>query len=80
LVAESLRLEHGACDEDDEFGLHLPAADANVEAANDVLLFFAEVPVLDVWPQIVEPSQPAAFATPLQPWNQQIMYRSSVTI
>jgi hypothetical protein len=36
--------------------------------------------VLDVWPQIVEPSQPAAFATPLQPCNQKIMHRSSVTI
>ena len=58
-----------AYDEEKELmlGNRLPAADANVQAANNVLLFFGEVAVLDVWPQIVEPSQPAAFAAPLQP-------------
>jgi hypothetical protein len=44
-----------------------PAPDANVEAANDAVLFRGEVPMLYVWPQVVEPPQPAALAAPLQP-------------
>jgi hypothetical protein len=48
----------------------LPAPYADIEAANDVLLFFREVTMLNVWPQIVEPSQPAAFPASLQPCNK----------
>ena len=52
----------------------LPAPNANVEAANDVLLFFCEGTMLNVWPQIVEPSQPAAFPASLQPWNKSFIH------
>jgi len=48
----------------------LPASNANVEAANDMLLFFCEVTMLNIWPQIIEPSQPAAFPASLQSCNK----------
>ena len=34
-----------------------------------MLLFFCEVTVLNVSPQIIEPSQPAAFVASLKPCN-----------
>jgi hypothetical protein len=57
----------------------LPASDANVEAANDMLLFFCEVTMLNVWSQIVEPSQPAAFPASLQPCNDESYSFTTVT-
>jgi len=35
-----------------------------------MLLFLCEVTMLNIWPQIIEPSQPAAFPASLQPYNK----------
>lgn len=42
-----------------------PAADAYVEAADDVVLFLGEAPVLDIGPEIIQPPKPAALPAPL---------------
>lgn len=44
-----------------------PAADADVEAADDVVLFVGEAAVLYVGAEVVQPPQPAALPAPLQP-------------
>lgn len=44
-----------------------PAADADVEAADDPILVLGEPAVLDVWPEVVQPPEPAALAASLEP-------------
>ena len=44
----------------------VPAADGSEEVADDPVLVVREATVLYVWPQIVEPPQPAALAAPLE--------------
>jgi hypothetical protein len=46
---------------------NIPASYANVEFADGAVLLRGEVPMLYVGPQIIEPPQPAALATSLQP-------------
>jgi hypothetical protein len=36
-----------------------------MQADDDFLFFFSVIPSLDIWPQIIQPSQSATFATPL---------------
>ena len=48
----------------------VPAPYANVEAADDAVLLWGEIAMLYVGPQVIEPPQPAALATPLQPCMQ----------
>ena len=38
-----------------------------VELEDGLLFLLGELPSLDVWPQVVGPSQPAALATPVEP-------------
>jgi hypothetical protein len=51
----------------------IPAAYGSEEVADDPVLVVREVTMLYVWPQIVEPTQPAALAAPLQPCNNAIL-------
>jgi hypothetical protein len=38
-----------------------------VELEDGLFFLLGELPSLDVWPQVVGPSQPAALATPVEP-------------
>ena len=40
----------------------IPASNFVVESANDVVFFLSETAVLDVWPEIIEPSEAATLA------------------
>ena len=55
--------------------LYLPASNGSEEVADDSILVIREVAMLYVWPQIVEPPQPAALAAPLQPCNARSFFR-----
>jgi hypothetical protein len=43
------------------------ASELGVEGDDDGVLLLGEAAVPDVWPEVVEPPQPAALAAPLQP-------------
>lgn len=43
----------------------LPAPNTNIEAADDVVFFFRESPMLDVWPQVIQPSQSTTLSASL---------------
>lgn len=49
----------------------VPASDTDVEAADYVVFFLGKTSMLDVRPQVIQPSQSAAFPTPPQPFNYQ---------
>lgn len=49
--------------------MEIPAANANVEAADDAVFFLGEAAALDVRPQVIQPPQPATLPTSLQPYN-----------
>jgi hypothetical protein len=43
----------------------VPVPQCFMQADDDFLFFFSVIPSLDIWPQIIQPSQSATFATPL---------------
>ena len=48
----------------------VPAANTYVEAADDIVFFFRESTMLDIRPQVIQPSQSATFSASLKPYNQ----------
>ena len=48
----------------------LPAANTYIEVADDIVFFFRESTVLDVRPQVIQPSQSATLSASLKPYNQ----------
>lgn len=46
----------------------IPASNINIEAANYSVFLIREISMLNVWPQIIEPSQSTTFPTPLKTW------------
>ena len=47
-----------------------------MEADDEILLVVGDVAALDVGPEVVQPPQPAALATPVQPCNASARGRS----
>jgi hypothetical protein len=51
------------------------ASELGVEGDDDGVLLLGEAAVPDVWPEVVEPPQPAALAAPLQPCDHMPLAR-----
>ena len=51
--------------------VRVPVAKQVVESNDEVFFLIRYVPSFDSWPQIVQPSQPAALTTPIQPCKEE---------
>jgi len=89
-MQESSRKMHGVCTQPNQLRLReradgvecqnryewVPVAKRGVELDDHLLLLLRDVPPLEIRPQVVDPSQPAALPAPQQPCRSKIGQKS----